>query len=200
MPTLVGKCRSNAYNEERSSKRPKKGDDKADSMAVTVEEVDIIADSLVDFSAIINDDPSDIDTYSVECYVHVAAIIADHHMNTVSFSAEQEQPKGDFVLDDVLNTVSNEIYSIEDDNITFKGLRTDVAWIIVDDGRKIGQRFSDNIDFLYRNSHAVSLIVSFLGAYGRAFFMVGVGAAFAPRVSHARMERTRVGIVDDDIH
>ena len=114
-----GKCRANAYNEERTSKRPKKGDDKTDSMAVTVEEVDIIADSLADLSAI-NDDPSDIGTYSVECYVNVAAIIADHHMNTVSFSAEQEQPKGDFVLDDAFNTMCDEIYSVGDDNITLK--------------------------------------------------------------------------------
>lgn len=54
-----GKCRSNAYNDERTSKRPKKGDNKVDSMAVTIEEVDIADVSMADLSAI-NDAPSEI--------------------------------------------------------------------------------------------------------------------------------------------
>jgi hypothetical protein len=41
-----------------------------------------------------------------------------------------------------------------------------------------------------------STVTAFLGTLGRVFFIVGVGAAFASRVSHARMDRTRVGIVD----
>jgi hypothetical protein len=82
-----GKCRSNVFNEERMTKRPKKGDNKVDSMAVTVDKVYIITNSLADLPAI-NDAYGDIGTYSVECYVNVAAIIADHHMNTISFSAD----------------------------------------------------------------------------------------------------------------
>jgi hypothetical protein len=43
-----------------------------------------------------------------------------HHMSTISFSAEQEQSKGDFVLDDAFSSRYDELYSLGDTNITFK--------------------------------------------------------------------------------
>ena len=88
-----GTCRTNAFNEERLSKRPKKEDKNTDSMIASIDQMAI------------NDAPGETGTYSSECYINIEATIADHYMNIISFSAEQEQSKGDFVLDDAFSTI-----------------------------------------------------------------------------------------------
>jgi hypothetical protein len=106
-----GTCRANAFNEERLSKRPKKEDKNTDNTDSMIASIDQMA---------INDAPSETGTYSSECYINIEATIADHYMNIISFSAEQEHSKGDFVLDDAFSTICNDIYSIGGNDITLK--------------------------------------------------------------------------------
>lgn len=126
-----GQCYSNPKNpnrpSERHAKRAKHNDTKLDGMAATVNKVaatankvDDLDEFLDDIAAINDDDPSDIGTYTVECYVNTEAIIANHYLNSISFPAEQDPCKGNLVFDNSFTTLCDEIYSLGANDITLR--------------------------------------------------------------------------------
>jgi hypothetical protein len=78
-------------------------------------------DEVITQCVAINDSPCETDTYMLECYVtNEATTIADHYMNNISFTSEQEQSRGKFVLDETFVATCDETYSIGDNNIILK--------------------------------------------------------------------------------
>jgi hypothetical protein len=111
-----GNCRANAFNEERQSKCPKTGDKTSNSMIVHLYNIGL-HDEVMTQCVAINDSPCETDTYMLECYVtNEATTIADHYMNNISFTAEQEQSRGN----ETFVATCDETYSIGDNKITLK--------------------------------------------------------------------------------
>ena len=115
-----GECRANAYNKDRDqTKRPKGASGSQDANMAQVDSTPFNEGTNAPMKAL-NDDLSDQGTFECHCYVNQEEIISQHEWDSISFTAEQVRPKGEFAFDESFTSLCEDAYSLGDSDITIK--------------------------------------------------------------------------------